>query len=127
MNPPATMRAVLIVEDQKECRLAAKWFLANFGYSVDTARSAEEALQQFNPKLHDAVITDSMPDMSSSDLARAIKLRSRQTPVLLYSGQIPADCSGLDVVLQRPTHLLVLKEALDRLVHRESVADDIFH
>lgn len=117
-------KAILVVDDQKECRLATKWFLANFGYRVETARDAEEALQLFNPKVHDAVITDnSMPGMSGVEMARVIKLRSPQTPVVMYSGSIPPDRSCLDVVLQRPTHLLVLKEALEQFWnHREAVA-----
>lgn len=113
------MNAILIVDDQKECRLATKWFLANFGYSVETARSAEEALRQFDPQIHDAVITDnSMPGLSGSEMAHVIKLRSPRTPVLMYSGNIPNDRSCLDFVLQRPAHLLLLKEALDQLVGR---------
>jgi CheY-like chemotaxis protein len=111
------MKAILVVDDRDDCRLTTKWFLGSFGYSIETARSAEEALLLFDPKVHDAVITDnSMPAMSGSEMAHIIKLRSPTTPVLMYSGNPPADQSCLDLVLQRPTHLSVLKEALDQLL-----------
>jgi CheY-like chemotaxis protein len=71
----------------------------------------------FDPKLHDLVLTDnSMPGMSGAEMAHVIKLRSPSTPVLMYTGRPPEDQSCLDLVIQRPTHLLKLKEAVDRLL-----------
>lgn len=107
-------KTILLVDDQDECRIAAKWFLANFGYLVVTARSAEEALAMFLPETYDVVVTDNaMTGLSGAEMAHIIKLRSPTTPVIMYTGQPPADTSCLDVVIQRPTHLLVLKEAID--------------
>ena len=97
-------------------RLMSKWFLSNFGYEVDSARSAEEALLLFNAKVHDAVITDnSMPGMTGIEMAHIIKLRSPATPVIMYSGALPEDRSCLDVAIEKPAHLITLKDALDKL------------
>jgi len=116
-TPAAMVRTILLVDDADECRITTKWFLANFGYTVDTVRSAEEALALFNPAIHDLVITDnSMPGMTGAEMAHVIKLRSPSTPVLMYTGHPPEDRSCVDVVVQRPTHFLTLKDAADKLL-----------
>ena len=114
---PPPLETVLLVDDHNDTRTTTKWFLANFGYSLVTARSAEEALALFDPKLHDVVVTDnSMPGISGAEMAHIIKLRSPATPIVMYTGQAPTDRSCLDEVIQRPAHLLSLKEAIDRLL-----------
>jgi CheY-like chemotaxis protein len=117
-RPPARVVAtVLLVDDMDECRLTTKWFLDNFGYAVESARSAEEALALFNPKTHDVVVTDnSMPGMTGAEMAHIIKLRSPATPVLMYTGTPPEDQSCVDMVIKRPVHLLALKDGLDKLL-----------
>jgi hypothetical protein len=54
--------------------------------------------------------------MRGAEMAHVIKLRSPSTPVLMYSGNPPDDQSCLDIVIQRPTHLLTLKDAADKLL-----------
>ena len=116
-EPPAPVKTILLVDDGDECRVTTKWFLENFGYAVDAVRSAEEAIRLFNPATHDLVVTDNaMPVMTGAEMAHVIKLRSPFTPILMYSGNPPDDRSCLDVVIQRPTHLLALKDAADKLL-----------
>ena len=93
-----------------------KWFLSNFGFVVESARNAEEALALFDPKTHDVIVTDnSMSGMTGAEMAHIIKLRSPSTPVLMYTGRPPEDISCLDLVIQKPAHMLALKEGVDRL------------
>lgn len=114
---PSPFKTVLLVDDQNDSRTMTKWFLANFGYSVVAARSGEEALAVFDPKLHDVVVTDnSMPGVTGVEMAHIIKLRSPETPIVMYTGLAPTDRSCLDEVIQRPAHLFSLTEAVDRLV-----------
>ena len=116
-TPPAHVKTILLVDDADECRVTTKWFLTNFGYAVDAVRTAEEALALFNRAIHDLVVTDNaMPGMTGAEMAHVIKLRSPFTPILMYSGNPPDDRSCLDVVIQRPTHLLALKDAADKLL-----------
>ena len=111
--------AILLVDDGNSTRLLTKWFLSNFGYTVHAVRSAEEALMVFDPGIHDLVITDnSMPGLSGLEMAHIIKLRSSKTPVLMYSSSIPQHRSCLDAFIQRPTHLLKVKETVERLLIR---------
>lgn len=110
-------KTILLVDDADEFRVTTKWFLSNFGFAVESARSAEEALARFDPKTHDVVITDnSMSGMSGAEMAHVIKLRSPSTPVLMYTGLAPADRSCVDLVIQRPAHMLALKEGVDKLL-----------
>ncbi|MFO1513028.1 MAG: response regulator [Verrucomicrobiota bacterium] len=110
-------KTILLVDDQDGNRIMTKWFLNNFGYTVESSRSAEEALLLFDPKVHDLIVTDnSMPGMTGAEMAHIIKLRSPTTPVVMFTGAPPADRSCLDVVLQRPMHLMRLKEAVDRIL-----------
>ncbi len=122
-NPsPPTALGILVVDDNDISRITTKWFLSNFGFAVDSARSAEEGLDVFDPASHDLVITDnSMPGMSGAEMAQAIKARSPGTPILMYSGNPPEDCPYLDWVIQRPAHLLEVKETADRLLAKHRV------
>lgn len=114
-NPP--LKTLLLVDDDDISRITTKWFLSNFGYAVESARAAEEALALFDPMIHDLVVTDnSMPGMTGGEMAHIIKLRSPTTPVLMYTGIAPQDQSQLDFVIQKPAHLLALKDAVDRLL-----------
>jgi len=114
---PSRFRTILLVEDENVCRLTTRWFLANFGYTVVPARSAEEALALFAPEIHDLVVTDNeMAALSGAEMAHIIKLRSPTTPVIMYSGRPPADRSCLDVVIQKPAHLLMLIAAIDEVI-----------
>ena len=110
-------RTLLLVDDGDESRVTTKWFLSNFGYAVESVRNASEALTLFDPKVHDLVVTDnSMPGMTGVEMAHVIKMRSPSTPVLMYTGRCPDDQSCLDLVVQKPTHLLALKEAVEKLL-----------
>jgi CheY-like chemotaxis protein len=112
-----SLKTILLVDDADDCRVTTKWFLTNFGYAVDSARNAEEALVLFDPGIHDVVITDnSMPGMTGAEMAHIIKLRSPSTPVLMYTGSIPEDRSCLDLVIERPSHLLALKEGVEKIL-----------
>ena len=113
----SSLKTVLLVHDDDEARVTIRWFFTHFGYAVDCVRSAEEALAIFDPCLHDVVVTDHlMPGLSGAEMAHIIKLRSPATLTIMYTGLPPSDCSCLDAVVEKPTHLLVLKETVDRLL-----------
>jgi len=114
---PTSCKTILLVDDRDDTRLMTRWFLANFGYAVEAVRNAEEALRVFDPSTHDVVITDNrMPGMSGLEMTHVLKLRSPTTPILMYCGEPPESSPAVDFVVKRPTHLLVLKDAIDRLL-----------
>jgi len=111
------LKTVLVVDDDDDTRLLTKMFLNNFGYEVDAANSTGEALARFDPTLHDLVLTDnSMPGMTGAEMAHIIKLRSPNTPVVMCSGAPPSDSPAIDVVIKKPTYLLAIKDAIDKLL-----------
>jgi CheY-like chemotaxis protein len=114
-------KTILLVDDGDDLRVITKWFLSYFGFAVESARSAEEALALFDPKTHDVIVTDnSMSGMTGAEMAHIIKLRSPSTPVLMYTGRPPEDRSCLDLVIQKPAHMLALKEGVDRLLAQKT-------
>lgn len=115
--PSGAANRILLVDDSRATRLMAKWFLSYAGYVVHAFSNAEDALAQFDPGLHDLVLTDnSMSPVSGAEMARIIKKRSPGTPILMYTGAPPQDQSCLDAVVQKPAPLPVLKEAIDKLL-----------
>src|ERR1700744_3829048 len=111
------LKTVLIVDDDDDTRLLTKMFLNNFGYEVDAANSTGEALARFDPVLHDLVLTDnSMEGMTGGEMAHIIKLRWPATPVVMCTGNPPSDTSSVDVVIKKPTYLLAIKDAIDKLL-----------
>jgi len=115
--PCSRTKTILLVDNNDDVRLPTKWFLNNFGYAVDSARSAEDALALFDPTIHDLIVTDNpMQGMTGGEMAHIVKLRSPSTLVVMYSGMPPEDRSCLDVVVHRPAHLMELKDTLERLL-----------
>lgn len=111
------LRTVLVVDDDDDTRLLTKVFLNNFGYEVDSANSTGEALARFNPEIHDLVLTDnSMEGMTGAEMAHIIKLRSPKTPVVMCTGSPPNEHASIDLVIKKPTYLLAIKDAIDKLL-----------
>ncbi len=126
LEPPSAPRTktLLLVDDSDPVRVATRWFLTNFGYAVDTARTAEEALSLFDPHTHDLVISDnSMPGMTGLELAHIIKLRSPTTPILMYTSTAPENTACLDLVILKTGHVLALKDGIDTLLAQTVDAD----
>lgn len=108
---------ILLVDDHDAFRITTVEFLAGFGFTVESARSAEAALLLFDPNTHDVVVTDnSMPGMSGAELAHIIKLRSPSTPVLMYTAHPPEDKSCLDLVIQKPAPVMAVKLGVQKLL-----------
>jgi CheY-like chemotaxis protein len=100
----------LLVDDEELVRMSTAAMLAELGYSVQEASSAEEAIALMDEGLRPAVvITDHlMQGMTGTDLAREVKIRGWGAPVLIISGY--ADEQGIDPALPRLTKPFVNAE-----------------
>ncbi len=117
INSALPSRIILLVDDDADTRQLTRAFLNNFGFEVDCAGSAAEALARFNPLMHQLVLTDnSMPGMTGGEMAQIIKQKSPSTPVLMCSGSPPNDTSAIDIFIKKPTYLLAIKDAIDKLL-----------
>ena len=119
-SAPPRLNTVFLVDEKDQRRIATKWFLSNLGCTVETARSSEEALRAFDPKLHDVVVIgDALNGLSGAELAHIIKLRSAGTPVIMLAPPLPQDQACVDLAFKGPPHLLELGRAVQELAGRK--------
>src|SRR2546430_13702649 len=77
---------ILIVDDERAIGLAIQRLLGGSGYDVETALSAEEALENLGRTAYHLVITDlTLPKQSGMDLLRSIRERSPETAVIMIT------------------------------------------
>jgi PAS domain S-box-containing protein len=83
----------LLVDDEDLVRMSTADMLMDLGYEVVEAQSAEEALRLVGEGLQpDLVVTDHlMPGLSGLELARDLRARRRDLPVLIVSGYAEMD------------------------------------
>lgn len=82
-------RRILIVEDNLEVGRFANQILQDLGYQTVWATHAEEALEMIGPdaRAFDGVFSDVvMPGMGGVALARELRRRRPELPVILTSG-----------------------------------------
>lgn len=96
------MKRILVVDDNEMlCRLACD-ILRTEGYSAVPARSAAEALEAFEREAFDVLVTDSrMPGMTGLELARAIRARDPQFPIIVMTAYEPVECEHVTLWLPK--------------------------
>jgi CheY-like chemotaxis protein len=117
---PATkaVGTALLVDDEEAVRMSTADMLAELGYEVVEARSAEEALSLVNRGVHfDLLVTDHlMAGMTGVDLARAVRERRPEAPVLIVSGYAEAEGVAPDLPrLTKPFRLPELAASVAQL------------
>lgn len=118
--PPATALArIMVVEDNPDARYLVCEMLQALGYAVESAASAEQALQQLAAGMEapcDILFTDvSLPGMSGLDLARAAHHMLPRLQVIFASGfgnAWPAQLNFPATAIQKPYDLEQLQQAL---------------
>ncbi len=117
--PPVQARGVaLLVDDEELVRMSTADMLADLGYEVVEASSAEEALSRLHAGLQPTlVVTDHlMPGMTGAQLARTLKVERPGLPVLIVSGYAEAEGIDLDVArLTKPFRSAELVESLSAI------------
>jgi two-component system response regulator AtoC len=119
------MSRVLVVDDEESLRLVLRTFLRKQGYEVETAASAEEALEKVDAFAPDFVVTDvRMPGMSGLELTAALRARGAPAVVILMSayGSIDLAIEGMKAgaydyfakPFKQDEVLLVLRKAEER-------------
>lgn len=81
---------LMLVEDNKIARKMVEIFCQQLGYDLDCFESVQQALQAYDQKHYDLVITDiGLPEQSGYDLAKIIRTNEAET------GAIPVPIIGL--------------------------------
>lgn len=109
---------ILLVEDDLILQEQLKIFLTRFFGRVDTADHGKEALDKYEKKQYDLIITDlTMPFMDGIALAEQIKLRNESQQIIVLSAHSENDKLikliniGVDGFLLKPIDVkLVIKQ-----------------
>ncbi len=120
MNAPVVQpRHILVVDDEPLVCDAIKMLLAFDGHNVETAHSANEALDLLAAGSYDVIITDfEMPQMKGDEFAARIKSRSPRQPVIMITAYAELlqsskrQLRAVDVMISKPFLLENLREAL---------------
>lgn len=117
--PTKMKRRILVVDDEPMVCDAVEMMLTHDGHTVQTASSAAEALGCMDRAEFDLVITDyAMPHMKGDELARRIKLRNPELPVVMITAHAEVLQStgtplpGIALVISKPFMLETLRDAI---------------
>ncbi len=112
---------ILIVDDELLIRESLADALNESGYETLTAAAGEEALELYETRNVDAIVTDMY--MGGSDgfvLINALRMRGETVPIIVMSGGAPelAKELGADATLTKPFRPQQLERLLDKLLTR---------
>ncbi len=112
---------ILLVDDEPQVLSVARRNLESLGYEVSAHGSAQSALAAFDAdqKRWQVVITDfAMPGMNGVELARYIRARRPEIPIILCTGfggavdTMAAKAIGIARVINKPFHRQELSETV---------------
>jgi CheY-like chemotaxis protein len=121
-----THRTILCVDDYETSLAGWCLYLHYAGYSVTTARTAQEGLQLFAVSPVDLVLLDyAMPDMNGDDVAATMKRIKPDVRILMFSGvsDVPEDARlHVDAFLQKGLSPTVVLEKIQELLQSSGEA-----
>jgi PAS domain S-box-containing protein len=117
-TPITSRRCALLVDDEEIVRMSTADMLADLGYDVIEANSAEQALRLLDEgAAPDLLITDYlMPGMSGAKLVEEVRARKPGLPILIVSGYAEPDGIAPDLPrLTKPFQSAELAQSLASL------------
>jgi two-component system chemotaxis response regulator CheY len=119
----------LVVDDSSTMRRIVVNSLQRIGFGETVeAGDGQEALAKYDPSVK-FVITDwNMPNMTGTELARALRERGEQVPILMVTARsvrediIEAMEAGVNNYIVKPFTPQILKEKIDALLAAAPVA-----
>ena len=115
------MPHLLIVDDEPSTSWALAEGLSDDGYTIDTFRSAEDALSWLRAGKSDLVITDfNLPGMTGLELARKLRRGANAQPVIIVTAYGTAERlreferAGVAACFPKPFRLDQLRRAVSR-------------
>ncbi|HEX3696730.1 MAG TPA: EAL domain-containing protein [Polyangia bacterium] len=120
---------ILLVDDEPALLRVLARSLSTAGFDVDTAGDGSEAIEAFEAKEFDLVISDiTMPRMNGIELLRAVRARNIDIPVVLMTAS-PLVESAMEAVeygatryLSKPVDTRALVTTAERAVHLHKIA-----
>lgn len=116
---PGRKARILVVDDEQMVRSVLTKLLSLRGHTIRQAASGAEALSIAETEPFDLVFTDhGMPEMNGRQLARALRRRYPDLPIVLLTGDTEAGevDQDVDVVLTKPFKLDQLETTIQSLI-----------
>ena len=118
----ASLRKILVVDDEQNMRVALYEALSRNGYEVVVAENGRMAMDILQKDVPDLVIADiKMPEMGGIELLERIKRRDATIPVIIITGYATVDTAveamklgAFDYIL-KPFPVEVIEEAVARV------------
>jgi PAS domain S-box-containing protein len=120
---------VLLIDDEAPVLAATAEVLSRLGYEAVTFSDSRAALAAFEaaPERFDVVVTDeTMPGLTGTGLAQALRHHRPDLPIVLVSGYPgaihgqQAHAAGISEVLSKPARSHEMASALARILHRST-------
>ena len=125
------MVKILLAEDDKALNKLVATYLKDFGYEVCACYDGKEALNAFEQKQFDMVISDiMMPKMDGFELAESIRIENKQIPILFMSAKDDKPSKilgykiGIDDYVVKPFDIDVLIMKVNALLRRAKIETD---
>jgi len=116
-DPEAGKIALLLVEDDEDFSLALIPRLVKRNFDVETALTAEEALDKLNSGDFDAIVADiKLPGIDGIEFLAKVRERNRDLPVVLITGYASLESAKEAVKLNASDYLLKPLESIDELL-----------
>ena len=125
--PQGHGESVMIVDDEQPLVRLAEETLAQLGYDPAGFDSSVAALEAFRaePQRYDLLLTDqTMPDLTGTELAQAIRQLRPELPIVLMSGykgsqlNALAQAAGVSAILHKPLVSRDIAESIARALPR---------
>jgi CheY-like chemotaxis protein len=113
---PASVRHILVVEDELEAARALANFLRDEGFRVSVAHNGRDGLKTYRALRPDIVITDiRMPGMDGASLIQALRSEQADLPIIAVTGHM-GDTEQLDAgpgqtpvkIMKKPVSLMAI-------------------
>ena len=117
---------ILVIDDEDVIRDFLAEMFVTVGHEADVAATGPEGIAMFEANHYDVIFSDlGLPDMSGWDVAKAIRAKNAQVPIVLLSGwgiqldDVRIKECGVDLVLSKPCQMDELINAVDEVVKRQ--------
>ena len=110
---------ILLVDDEQMVRAVLTKLLTLRGHTVWAAESGPEALVLTESRPFDLVIVDqAMPEMNGRDLARLLRRRFPNMPIILLTGdtEVGEPDEDINVILSKPFQINEVEATIQKLI-----------
>lgn len=110
---------ILLVEDNSFNAMVATSILGDFGATIDVAVNGKEAIEKFDPAIHQIILMDlSMPVMDGYEATKLIREKNKTIPIIALTATVPEEAErqakgiGFSDIVEKPFNPDVLCKSI---------------